>query len=50
VWEVKLWKMEPSTRDKGPQIAEARVTLLCNLPLPEEIKNAGDGLRKYAKL
>ncbi|GJN23688.1 hypothetical protein PR202_gb11356 [Eleusine coracana subsp. coracana] len=50
VWEVKLWKMDPSTREKGPQIAESRVTLLCNLPLPEEHKNAGDALRKYAKL
>ncbi|PVH31384.1 hypothetical protein PAHAL_9G130500 [Panicum hallii] len=50
VWEVKLWKMDPSTGEKGPQIAESRVTLLCNLPLPEEHKNAGDALRKYSKL
>ena len=47
VWEVKLWKMDPSTGEKGPQIAESRVTLLSNLPLPEEHKNAGDALRKY---
>jgi 1,4-dihydroxy-2-naphthoyl-CoA hydrolase len=48
VWEVKLWKMmDPSTREKAPQIA---VTVLCNLPLPEDLKNAGDSLRKYAKL
>ncbi|CAN6298201.1 unnamed protein product, partial [Urochloa humidicola] len=50
VWEVKLWKMDPSTREKGPQIAESRVTLLCNLPLPDEHKNAGDALKKYSKL
>jgi 1,4-dihydroxy-2-naphthoyl-CoA hydrolase len=51
VWEVKLWKMmDPSTREKAPQIAKARVTVLCNLPLPEDLKNAGDSLRKYAKL
>ncbi|TKV91954.1 hypothetical protein SEVIR_9G131950v4 [Setaria viridis] len=48
VWEVKLWKMDPSTGEKGPQIAESRVTLLSNLPLPEEHKNAGDALKKYA--
>ncbi|KAF8681855.1 hypothetical protein HU200_045299 [Digitaria exilis] len=48
VWEVKLWKMDPSTGEKGPQIAESRVTLLSNLPLPEEHKNAGAALRKYA--
>lgn len=40
--------MDPSTGEKGPQLAESRVTLLSNLPLPEEHKNAGDGLRKYA--
>ncbi|CAN6303964.1 unnamed protein product [Urochloa humidicola] len=50
VWEVKLWKMDPSTREKGPQIAESRVTLLCNLTLPDEHKNAGDALKKYSKL
>jgi 1,4-dihydroxy-2-naphthoyl-CoA hydrolase len=34
--------MDPSTREEVPQIAEARVTLLCNLPLPEDLKNTGD--------
>jgi 1,4-dihydroxy-2-naphthoyl-CoA hydrolase len=48
VWEVKLWKMDPSTGAKGPQIAESRVTLLSNLPLPEEHKRAGDALKKYS--
>ncbi|KAF8681856.1 hypothetical protein HU200_012753 [Digitaria exilis] len=48
VWEVKLWKMDPSTGEKGHQISESRVTLLCNLPLPEKHKNAGDALRKYS--
>lgn len=48
VWEVKLWKMDPSTREKGPQIAESRVTLLCNLPVPDNLKHAGDALKKHA--
>ncbi|CAN6330094.1 unnamed protein product [Urochloa humidicola] len=49
VWEVKLWKEDPSVPGKkGPQISESRVTLLCNLPVPENLKNAGDALRKYA--
>ncbi|RCV19709.1 hypothetical protein SEVIR_3G425100v4 [Setaria viridis] len=51
VWEVKLWKQEPSSSSpgkKGPQISESRVTLLCNLPVPENLKNAGDALKKYA--
>ncbi|KAF7047323.1 hypothetical protein CFC21_056263 [Triticum aestivum] len=50
VWEVKLWKMDVSTQGEGPQIAEARVTLLCNLPVPDEMKSAGESLRKYSKL
>ncbi|PAN22107.1 hypothetical protein PAHAL_3G514100 [Panicum hallii] len=49
VWEVKLWKEDPSAPGKkGPQISESRVTLLCNLPVPERLKNAGDALKKYA--
>ncbi|XP_002464060.1 1,4-dihydroxy-2-naphthoyl-CoA thioesterase 1 [Sorghum bicolor] len=48
VWEVKLWKMDASTGEKGPQIAESRVTLLSNLPLSEKHKTAGDALKKYA--
>ncbi|CAL4904722.1 unnamed protein product [Urochloa decumbens] len=49
VWEVKLWKQDPSVPGKkGPQISESRVTLLCNLPVPENLKNAGDALKKYA--
>ncbi|KAE8777968.1 1,4-dihydroxy-2-naphthoyl-CoA thioesterase 1 [Hordeum vulgare] len=49
VWEVKLWKMDPSEEGKkGPQIAESRVTLLCNLPVPDNLHHAGDALKKYA--
>ncbi|KAG2622462.1 1,4-dihydroxy-2-naphthoyl-CoA thioesterase 1-like [Panicum virgatum] len=49
VWEVKLWKEDPSAPGKqGPQISESRVTLLCNLPVPESLKNAGDAFKKYA--
>ncbi|XP_044365121.1 1,4-dihydroxy-2-naphthoyl-CoA thioesterase 1 isoform X2 [Triticum aestivum] len=50
VWEVKLWKMDASTQGEGPLIAEARVTLLCNLPVPDEMRSAGESLRKYSKL
>ncbi|KAM3197624.1 hypothetical protein ACQJBY_072974 [Aegilops geniculata] len=49
VWEVKLWKMDPSEEGKkGPQISESRVTLLCNLPVPDNLHHAGDALKKYA--
>ncbi|CAD6269504.1 unnamed protein product [Miscanthus lutarioriparius] len=49
VWDVKLWRQDPSTQGKkGPQISESRVTLLCNLPVPDNLKHAGDALKKYA--
>ena len=49
VWDVKLWKQDPSTQGKkGPQISESRVTLLCNLPVPDNLEHAGDALKKYA--
>nr|CAB3466634.1 unnamed protein product [Digitaria exilis] len=49
VWEVKLWKQDPSVPGKkGPPISESRVTLLCNLPVPNHLNNAGDALKKYA--
>ncbi|EMS52375.1 hypothetical protein TRIUR3_27108 [Triticum urartu] len=47
--QVKLWKMDPSEEGKkGPQISESRVTLLCNLPVPDNLHHAGDALKKYA--
>ncbi|KAM6565684.1 hypothetical protein CsatA_024812 [Cannabis sativa] len=51
VWEVRLWKTDPSnTKEKKSLIASSRVTLLSNLPVPENAKEAGDALMKYAKL
>ncbi|XP_015690025.2 1,4-dihydroxy-2-naphthoyl-CoA thioesterase 1 [Oryza brachyantha] len=50
VWEVKLWKVDPATKERGAQISESRVTLLCNLPVPESVKDAGEALKKYSKL
>ncbi|NP_001150131.1 acyl-CoA thioesterase/ catalytic/ hydrolase, acting on ester bonds [Zea mays] len=47
VWDVKLWK-EDQQGKKGSQISESRVTLLCNLPVPDILKHAGDALKKYA--
>jgi len=50
VWEVQLWKVDPSNSQSKSLVASSRVTLLCNMPVPENAKDAGDSLKKYAKL
>ncbi|XP_027352959.1 1,4-dihydroxy-2-naphthoyl-CoA thioesterase 1-like [Abrus precatorius] len=50
VWEVKLWKIDPSNSKKRILISSSRVTLLCNMRVPDNAKDAGDRLRKHAKL
>ncbi|KAF6172262.1 hypothetical protein GIB67_024884 [Kingdonia uniflora] len=50
VWEVRLWIINPSNSNSRILVALSRVTLLSNMPVPENAKNAGDGLKKYAKL
>ncbi|PKA62817.1 hypothetical protein AXF42_Ash019400 [Apostasia shenzhenica] len=50
VWEVCLWKMNESTMEKEALIASARVTILANLPVPQNAKDADLALKKYAKL
>ncbi|KAL3819806.1 hypothetical protein ACJIZ3_005711 [Penstemon smallii] len=50
VWEVRLSKCDPSKPEIKTFIASSRVTLLCNLPIPESAKGAVENLKKYAKL
>ncbi|KAK6149160.1 hypothetical protein DH2020_016685 [Rehmannia glutinosa] len=47
VWEVRLSKCDPSNSEIKTLISSSRVTLLCNLPVPESLKSAAqDGLEK----
>ncbi|GAB2294195.1 hypothetical protein Dimus_028413 [Dionaea muscipula] len=50
VWDVHLWKLDPSNSKSRSLIASSRVTLFCNLPAPNRVKDPGNILRKYAKL
>ncbi|GER52502.1 thioesterase family protein [Striga asiatica] len=50
VWEVNLSKSDSSNSETKTLISSSRVTLLCNLPVPESLKTAAQGLKKYAKL
>ncbi|KAF5197340.1 1,4-dihydroxy-2-naphthoyl-CoA thioesterase [Thalictrum thalictroides] len=50
VWEVQLWKVDPSNSTTKTLISSSRVTLLSNMPVPENAKDAAASLKKYAKL
>uniref|UniRef100_J3M3S9 Thioesterase domain-containing protein n=1 Tax=Oryza brachyantha TaxID=4533 RepID=J3M3S9_ORYBR len=51
VWEVEIWRIDPSTSECKDLVSTARVTLLCNLPTPEDLKHyEQDFIKKHAKL
>ncbi|XP_031285807.1 1,4-dihydroxy-2-naphthoyl-CoA thioesterase 1 [Pistacia vera] len=50
VWEVRLWKIDPSNSDIKSMVSSSRVTLVANMPVPDNAKDAGDILKMVAKL
>lgn len=50
VWEVRLSKCDPSKPVNKTLIASSRVTLFCNLGIPESVKDVPEMFRVYAKL
>ncbi|CAI9776170.1 unnamed protein product [Fraxinus pennsylvanica] len=50
VWEVSLWKCDSLKSENKTLISSSRVTLLCNMPVPEVAKDAAENLKKYARL
>ncbi|CAA7048143.1 unnamed protein product [Microthlaspi erraticum] len=51
VWEVKLWKTtQGSEKANRTLVSSSRVTLLCNLPVPDHLKDAADPLKLISKL
>nr|XP_043607921.1 1,4-dihydroxy-2-naphthoyl-CoA thioesterase 1-like [Erigeron canadensis] len=47
VWEVILWKMDPSNSEKRLLISSSRVTLITNLHVPKDAEDAAQNLKKY---
>nr|GEW28975.1 1,4-dihydroxy-2-naphthoyl-CoA thioesterase 1 [Tanacetum cinerariifolium] len=50
VWEVRMWKADPSNSESRTLVSSSRVTLITNLPVPSNAKDAAHNLKKYAKL
>ncbi|PWA54006.1 phenylacetic acid degradation-related domain, HotDog domain protein [Artemisia annua] len=50
VWEVRMWKADPSNSESRSLVSSSRVTLITNLPVPSNAKDAAQNLKKYAKL
>jgi len=50
VWDVRLWKIDPSDSQNRTLIASSRVTLKSNMPVPDNAKDAGNALKKHAKM
>ncbi|KAI7995860.1 1,4-dihydroxy-2-naphthoyl-CoA thioesterase 1 [Camellia lanceoleosa] len=49
-WEVQLYKVDPSNLERRYLISSSRVTLLSNIPVPENAKDLFENLKKFAKL
>ncbi|VVB15368.1 unnamed protein product [Arabis nemorensis] len=45
VWEVRLWKTKDL--DNKIMVSTSRVTLFCGVPIPDQLKDAPDQLKKF---
>ncbi|KAK9179066.1 hypothetical protein WN943_028262 [Citrus x changshan-huyou] len=50
VWEVRLWKVDPSNSQIKSMVSSSTVTIACNMPVPDHAKPAGEILKMFAKL
>ncbi|KAL2327592.1 hypothetical protein Fmac_021019 [Flemingia macrophylla] len=50
VWEVRIWKIDPSNSQDRSLVSSSRVTLLSNMPVPDHLKDASQALKKFARL
>ncbi|XP_050375338.1 1,4-dihydroxy-2-naphthoyl-CoA thioesterase 1-like isoform X3 [Argentina anserina] len=45
VWEVRISKIDPSNPGIKSLVSSSRVTLICNMPVPEHAKDASQALK-----
>ncbi|KAK9182068.1 hypothetical protein WN944_025209 [Citrus x changshan-huyou] len=50
VWEVRLWKVDPSNCHIKSMVSSSTVTIAYNMPVPDHAKPAGEILKMFAKL
>ncbi|XAR49765.1 hypothetical protein NMG60_11033066 [Bertholletia excelsa] len=49
VWEVRLYKVDPSNKESRYLISSSRVTILCNMTVPAHDKDRAENLKKLFK-
>ncbi|PKA45593.1 hypothetical protein AXF42_Ash010932 [Apostasia shenzhenica] len=50
IWEVCLWVMNQTTMEKETLISSSKVSIFCNMSVPENAKRDIISFKKYAKL
>jgi len=48
VWEVQIWRIDPSTSERKDLVSTARVTLLANLATSQVMKKYEEGLKNFS--
>jgi len=48
VWEVQIWRIDPSTSERKDLVSTSRVTLLANLSTPQVMKKYEEGLKNFS--
>ncbi|KAJ7955348.1 1,4-dihydroxy-2-naphthoyl-CoA thioesterase 1 [Quillaja saponaria] len=50
VWEVQLWKIDPSNSEKIAMVSSSRLTVVCNMPVPDHSKQIEETVKMCSKL